>query len=129
MDRLDDFIARRRVLAAAYDKAFAGFEPFAPPVAREGYIHTYQSYCGVLTDAARVSRNDAMNRLKERGVTTRRGCMAVHREPFFIQRFGALDLPVSDHLEANSITLPLYPSMTPSEQEQVIEAVRAVLGS
>jgi perosamine synthetase len=127
MDRLASFIERRRSLAAIYNSAFEDLESFAPPLAREGYLHTYQSYCGVLTDAAPCDRNTAMNLLKGRGVTTRRGCMAIHREPYFQQRYGNTALPVSERLERRSITLPLYPSMTADEQAQVIEAVRAVL--
>jgi dTDP-4-amino-4,6-dideoxygalactose transaminase len=128
LDRLGSFIDRRRRLAAGYNEAFSAMPEIAPPLAREGYLHTYQSYCVVLTDAAKVDRNTAMNRLKEHGITTRRGCMAIHLEPYFVRRYGHVSLPISERLERDSITLPLYPSMTSDEQEQVIKAVQAILG-
>jgi len=125
--RLDWAIARRRELAAAYDAALAGIEAVQVPHARDGFFHTYQSYCIVLTDAARITRDEAMQQLKRRGVTTRRGCMAVHLEPYVTKRYGRASLPVSERLEARSIAIPLFPTMTADEQAQVIEAVRDVV--
>lgn len=126
-ERLDWLIERRRALAARYDAEFAPLEAVATPGWRAGYLHTYQSYCIVLTDAAAVDQRATMRALKARGVTTRRGCMAIHQEPYFVRQFGRVSLPVSERLAARSITIPLYPTMTAEEQDRVIEAVRDVL--
>jgi perosamine synthetase len=126
-ERLDWLIARRRELAAAYDRAFASLESITVPAAPRGYLHTYQSYCIVLTDAARVTRAEAMEALLDHGVTTRRGCMAVHLEPYYVRRFGLARLPVAERLAARSIALPLYPTMTHEEQAPVIDQVTALL--
>lgn len=127
LDRLEWLIERRRELAAEYDRVFADLETVDIPSYREGFLHTYQSYAVVLTDAATLDRDSVMRELKTRGITSRRGCMAVHREPYFMKRFGQARLPVAERLEARSITLPLFPSMTASEQARVIEAVSDVL--
>jgi dTDP-4-amino-4,6-dideoxygalactose transaminase len=126
-ERLDWLIERRRSLAAAYDRAFKSLETVSVPAARDGCLHTYQSYCIVLDEHAPLTRNAAMNRLKERGVTTRRGCMAVHTEPYMTRRYGRHSLPVSERLEAQTIALPLYPTMTADDQGYVVECVRDVL--
>jgi perosamine synthetase len=127
LDRLDAQIAARRALAAAYDAAFASLESVRVPGAPEGHFHTYQSYCIVLTDGARLSQPEVMLQLKARGVTTRRGCMAIHAEPYFVQRYGRMVLPVAEELAERSIALPLFASMTPDEQAHVIESVQDVL--
>jgi perosamine synthetase len=64
-----------------------------------------------------------MQVLLERGISTRRGCMAVHLEPYFVKRFGLARLPVAERLAARTIALPLYPSLTDDEQAYVIEQV------
>jgi dTDP-4-amino-4,6-dideoxygalactose transaminase len=127
LDRLDWLIERRRALAAAYDAAFADLEAISVPGWRPGYLHTYQSYCIVLTDASPVDQASAMRALKERGVTTRRGCMAIHQEPYFVKRYGHVSLPVSERLAARTVTIPLYPTMTGDEQAHVIESVREIV--
>jgi dTDP-4-amino-4,6-dideoxygalactose transaminase len=68
-----------------------------------------------------------MRELKGRGITSRRGCMAIHLEPYFVKRYGLERLPVSEMLSKRSIAIPLYPTMTDEEQTRVIDAVRAVI--
>ncbi|HEY8172375.1 MAG TPA: DegT/DnrJ/EryC1/StrS family aminotransferase [Dehalococcoidia bacterium] len=127
LDRLEWLIERRRELAARFDAAFAAIDEISVPAYRDGYLHTYQSYCVVLTDAARIDQATAMRELKARGITSRRGCMAIHLEPYFVKRYGLERLPVSEMLSKRSIAIPLYPTMTDEEQTRVIDAVRAVI--
>ena len=127
LDRLEWLIERRRAVAAAYNEAFAELRSIALPVARPGFLHTYQSYQIVL-GATDIPRNTVMRELKRRGVTTRRGCMAVHKEPYVVRRFGYTPLPVAERLESRGICIPLYPSMEPGEQKQVVDAVWDILG-
>lgn len=127
MDRLDGLIAKRRALAEAYDRAFAHLDSLTVVEPQPGFFHTYQSYCIVLTDASPVNREEAMRKLTAAGVTTRRGCGAVHLEPFFVKRFGLARLPVSERLSARSIAIPLYPSMSDGEQHYVVEQVVGML--
>lgn len=127
LDRLGWLIERRRELAAEFDRRFVDLRSVATPIARPGFLHTYQSYAVVLTDDAPVERDEAMRQLKQRGITTRRGCMAVHLEPYYLRKFGRSRLPVAERLEARSITLPLFPSLSLDEQSRVIEAVWEVL--
>jgi dTDP-4-amino-4,6-dideoxygalactose transaminase len=79
-----------------------------------------------LTKDAPVSRDDLMQALLDRGISTRRGIMASHRElPYRHARWE------SELLETNAATdecviLPLFHQMTEQEQEFVIESIREV---
>jgi dTDP-4-amino-4,6-dideoxygalactose transaminase len=128
LDRLDAQIEERRALAARYNDAFAGIEQIAAPAARDGFLHTYQSYVIVLTEAAHIDMRAFMARLKDAGIATRRGCMAVHREPYFVRRFGAprlggVRLPVAERLAERGVAIPLFPGMTADDQDFVIRVV------
>lgn len=127
IERLDGIIARRRALAAVYNAAFASLEDVVVPAEPAGHVHTYQTYAIVLGDSVRRSRDDVMQSLLARGVTTRRGCMAVHLEPYFVKRYGLARLPVAERLAARSIALPLFPTMSEHQQTHVIEQVRTLL--
>jgi dTDP-4-amino-4,6-dideoxygalactose transaminase len=95
--------------------------------AREGWHHTYQTYCIVLGDGIRLTQQEVMNGLKEVGVTTRRSCMAIHLEPYARRMFGDVALPVAERLTHRAIAIPLYPTMTDDEQAYVIEQVRLLV--
>ena len=122
MKRLDDLLARRRAVAARYNAAFCKVEqlqiPAQPPYAQ----HSYQSYLIRLRRNAPVSRDDVMRELIAAGVTCRRGIPPIHLEPVYLER-GQVSLPITEAVAAGSIFLPMYASLTESDQARVIDAV------
>jgi dTDP-4-amino-4,6-dideoxygalactose transaminase len=48
-----------------------------------------------------------------------------HRQAYVLELAIEADLPNTDAAAASSISLPMYPSLAETEQDQVIEALRA----
>jgi perosamine synthetase len=63
--------------------------------------------------------------LASAGVSTRRGVMAVHLEPFY--RTSGCVLPETERATAETLLLPLFAGMTDGEQDHVIESLAASL--
>lgn len=80
LGKLDSFVQTRRALAARYDVALREIDgvdvPFEPDFAKTNY----QSYIIRLRHADAGQRNRVLNEMHRRGVATRRGLMAIHRE-------------------------------------------------
>ena len=57
----------------------------------------------------------------KRGISTRRGIMAIHREPCY-QNLRA-NLPATDWASQHTIAIPLYPSMTKNDVQYVIHNI------
>jgi len=73
LGKLDQLIARRRVLAQRYQRSLAGI-PGLRTITDPGYGRTnYQSFWVLLPDDFPVSRDELMWRLAEAGVSARRG--------------------------------------------------------
>jgi dTDP-4-amino-4,6-dideoxygalactose transaminase len=72
-----------------------------------------------------VDRAQFRETLASRGVQTSMHYPPVHG--FSIYEQGAPALPVTDTYAARTVTLPLYPHMTESQQDTVIEAVGSAL--
>jgi len=119
MKRLDGIIARRRQLAERYTELLGTIPGIRPPADPED-THTYQSYMVVL-DGPKL-REKVMDELLAKGIATRRGVMACHREPIYADR--KWHLPVTDDVTGRGLILPLYPQMTEAEQDYVVEALR-----
>jgi dTDP-4-amino-4,6-dideoxygalactose transaminase len=47
--------------------------------------------------------------------------MAIHSEPYYRERDPGLRLPVTDSATRHTLLLPIYATMTSTEQEYVIE--------
>ena len=121
MGRLECVLAERRSLARRYGELLAGEERVATPVEPQGYRHTYQSYCIRLD--GRQSRPAIMSELAAQGIATRRGVMAIHREPYYRSIYPDLCLPVTEQATDCTLLLPLFPGMTHAEQDRVVEAL------
>jgi perosamine synthetase len=122
MGKLPAILAERRERAQRYNELLGGDERFRVPSEPAGFRHTYQSYCIRLRSGR--PRSDVMNRLLEVGIATRRGVMAIHREPFYRERYPDVSLPVTERASEETLLLPLYVGMTDDEQDQVVHHLR-----
>jgi perosamine synthetase len=119
--RLDAMIERRHEVAGRYAEALADVDGVQLPFSSGDAPHTYQSYMIQLAPGLGVSRDDLMQQLLSVGVATRRGVMAIHLEPYYRERCSELRLPVTESATRHTVLLPIYASMTDTEQEYVIE--------
>lgn len=120
LDRLPGFLERRRSRAQRYTEALSEVNCLVPPAQAEGSLHTYQSYMVRVLPHSLVTRDQLMQKLLDRGISTRRGIMAIHREKPYA---GNWSLAETDRVTDECIILPLYHQMTDIEQEYVIHAV------
>jgi dTDP-4-amino-4,6-dideoxygalactose transaminase len=84
----------------------------------------YQSYSVILSPDYPTARNELMSALQADGVSSRRGVMAIHREPAYADQ-STTPLPNTDYVTDRSIILPLYHQMTSSDIERVASIVRS----
>lgn len=103
LERLEDMIARKRVLAARYIEAFAGVEGVRSLVEPAGSRSNAWLNGVVLDDAAQ--RDPSLEALAAAGLTGRPLWTLMHRLPMYAACPRA-PLPVAEALEARVITLP-----------------------
>ena len=77
-------------------------------------------------DRLNLSRNRLMERLEERGVSTRQGTHAVHTLGYYRTRYDLIpeDYIISYGADRLSLALPLYASLSEEEQEYVVEQIK-----
>ncbi len=126
--RLDGLLEQRRHLAGRYSEALARLGWLTPPSQPPGCRHNFQSYMVRLGPGAPVGRDALMQELLERSVSTRRGVMAIHREPPYRTRRPHGDdwLPETDTAADETVILPLFHQMTEEEQDYVIECLHDI---
>jgi dTDP-4-amino-4,6-dideoxygalactose transaminase len=120
--RLDEMLAKRRRLADRYTSRLASLTWLVPPVEPAGSRHSFQSYMVRLSSDAPVERDHVMQELLNRGISSRRGIMAIHREAPY-RRGRDCHLPVTDMVTDTTLVLPLFHEMTDEDQDYVIECL------
>lgn len=129
LGKLGVFAAARRRLAARYDTLLAPLAPLLRPIPRMPWCRPAWHLYGVLVDfaAAGLHRAEVMRKLQAMGVGTQVHYLPVHRQPYYRDRCGVLDLPGADAYYARCLSLPLFPAMTEEDQDRVVGSLAAVL--
>jgi dTDP-4-amino-4,6-dideoxygalactose transaminase len=127
LKRLDGMIERRCQIASRYDESLADVDGVQLPLSSRDTPHTYQSYMIQLAPEIGINREQLMQQLLTVGIATRRGVMAIHSEPYYRQRYPGVRLPVTEAATRQTLLLPIYATMTSSEQEYVVEHLLAAL--
>ena len=128
--KLPRLLDRRRALAACYEAALARLAPVVRLAARPAWSDPVLHLLTVLIDfeAAGRTRAEVMAGLKERGVGSQVHYIPVHRQPYYVGRYGLADLPGADAWYARCLSLPLYPTMDDADVDRVVGALAEVLG-
>jgi perosamine synthetase len=140
LSRLSPIVAERRALAERYAARLCDNPVVAPPAEPARTRVNWQSYPITLRDPARVSQQQAMQFLLDRGVACRRGVHNAHQEPAYAGRnnwsCGDTEcthsgdrcprLAVSERLRDETILIPLFHGLTRDEQDYVLDALDAL---
>jgi dTDP-4-amino-4,6-dideoxygalactose transaminase len=125
LPHLDDWTALRQERAGWYDELLAGTPAVTPAAARDR-SHVYHLYVIQVDD-----RDALQEHLAAQDIAT--GIhypTPVHLQPgYAFLGYGAGDLPVTESVSARILSLPMYPELTRSQVERVVEAVREGLGA
>lgn len=126
MRKLDALIARKRNLAAQYTEKLTTIDGVKVPCEPIWSGHIYQSYVVLLDEG--IDRDEVITAMKEQGIETTLGTYALHAQPFFAREYNYRtgDLPNSHQAYRQSLTLPLYPTMSDDEQQFVVNSILAI---
>jgi dTDP-4-amino-4,6-dideoxygalactose transaminase len=127
MRKLDTLIARKRELAASLTAQIQGIPGVRVPTIPAWGGHIFQSYVTLLDEG--IDRDRVITAMRDKGIETTLGTYALHAEPFFMEALGHHegDMACSYQAYRQSLTLPLYPTMTEAEVERVASTLRSVL--
>ena len=128
MDRLDEFVSRRRYLAARYDELLKDL-PLKTPHQSEDTNSSWHIYVVRLDrSAVKKSKVQIFDEMRARGVTLNLHYIPVHTQPYY-ERLGHRpgECPAAMEYYAEAFTLPLYYRLTDEQQDYVVESLRAVL--
>ncbi len=136
LERLSEILAQRRALAKRYAAWLAGVPGLRLPDEPSWARTNWQSYYVRLPEGC--DQRGVMQRLLDRGVSTKRGVTCVHREPAYAHepwtcgpRARTCTCPPgtcaglceSERAEDRGLLLPLYPGMGEAAQDRVVAAL------
>jgi perosamine synthetase len=132
LERLDEFVARKRSMGARYDAQLRDSVPAQLPLPRNDCAdNIYWIFGLVLSESAGMNSEGAMKLLAERGIGCRPFFYPMHRQPI-LRQMGLFDgdsYPVAEALYQRGFYIPSGLALTAEQMDRVIDATKDVLGT
>lgn len=120
MERIDEFVARKRAIAGQYSAQLADVPGLRLPVERPGFTNVYWMYSIVVGESYSLSRDELVLALRARGIDSR---------PFFhsldtLPPYAAAEpLPVSLALSRTGLNVPSSPKLADGQIDYICETL------
>lgn len=128
MQRLDEFVARRRYLVERYNQLLKGL-PVRTPFQHADANPSWHIYIArVDFHQIGIEKQALFQHMRQRGIVLNLHYIPVYTHPYY-QEFGFCkeDFPVSEQYYEEAFTLPLYYEMTDERQESIIANLKEEL--
>lgn len=129
LERLEEFVARKRAMGKRYTEAFADLSGVQLPLPATSYARNiYWVFGIVLDESIPYDATEMMRQLKENGVGTRPFFFGMHEQPVFRERglFAEGKYPVTERLSRRGFYIPSGLGLSDEQIMLVIDRVRSV---
>jgi dTDP-4-amino-4,6-dideoxygalactose transaminase len=129
LSKLDKFIDERDQWANYYHAELSKVSWLRIPKYEANFKHGWQSYVLFVDEVkAPIKRNDLMEYLQQRGISTRPGTHAVHMLGFYKNAFNidAQDYPGAYQANEFSMSIPLHNRMTSEDYEYIVKTISEI---
>ncbi len=130
LDRLQSYVERRNVLARRYDAAL-GALPLTLPAILEHNISAFHLYV-VRIQPLRTAKShrQIFDELRSKGIGVNLHYMPVHLQPYYRDLgFAEGQFPEAEAYGDQAISLPLFPTLTFEQQDEVVNSLHQILGN
>ena len=122
--KLGRFVGRRRAIAARYDEAFASVRSLTIPGRRDGAESSWHLY--VLRVARADRRRAFFEALQGAGLGVQVHYPMVYDHPYYRELgYRPGSCPAAEDYSSRAVSIPLFPAMTDSDVDRVVETVIA----
>lgn len=129
LSKLDRFIDERSHWAAYYRRELSDIPWLRLPAEPNHGRHAWQAFVTYIDpDKAPRPRDEIMESLQSRGISTRPGTHAVHMLGYYRKTYGlsAADFPASSDCDRQTMAIPLHNRMTEDDYKYVADALRQI---
>lgn len=129
MTRLNPYVARRHEIAERYNALLAD-QPLTLPWQHPDSYSAYHLYVIRLQlDKIGVTHLQVFESLRARDIMVNLHYIPVHLQPYYQQRgFKQGDYPEAERYYREAISIPMHPTLTDAEQNEVVSALREAMG-
>lgn len=123
--KLDDFVARRRMVAQKYDRELKGIGDLILPVQAEGCNSSWHLYT---IQVQHNRRREIYMKMREKGIGVDVHYLPVYKHPYFQENgYQNVCCPKAENLYRQILSIPIYYGLTDDQQNYVIKTIKCLL--
>lgn len=128
LSKLDVNIARRKILAKQYDKAFKNYSFINPLYEYDGKSSYHLYVVRIDFEQLKLSKIELFNKLLEYDFGIMVHYIPINKQPYYVKLgYGNESTPNMDKYYEEAISLPMYYSLLDEEQDYVIKSLVEIL--
>jgi len=130
MTRLKQYVARRHELARRYDELLKDLPVITPWQHPDGYSGLHLYVIRVQLDKIQKTHLQVFEAMRAKDIIVNLHYIPVHTQPYYQQMgFKVGQFPEAERYYAEAISIPMYPTMTEAQQDEVVSCLREALGA
>ncbi|MBV7388034.1 DegT/DnrJ/EryC1/StrS family aminotransferase [Pasteurellaceae bacterium TAE3-ERU1] len=132
LKKIDRFYQKREEMVQRYERELQGLPLILPARPKEdNSTHAWHIYPVRLSDEAKISRDDFIIKMSEKGIGCSVHFIPLHKHPVWRDTYSlrAEDFPVAEALFAKEVSIPLFTAMTDDDQTRVIQTIKEILSA
>lgn len=129
LKKLSSFVRIRNEMAQRYDEAL-NVSGLNLPVVRHDRKSSFHLYIVRTEDESGVGRKQLFERLRTHGIQVNVHYLPIYRHPYYLRtgKYSPDSFPNAEKYYWSCISLPIYPDLTSSDQQKVLEALSMDVG-
>ena len=130
LSKLEEFLAKRRNIAQAYDKLFADDSRFLIPRRRTNIEHSYHLYSLQFDfSVGQCTRSQLFHEMEKKGIMLQVHYIPVYWHPIYVQKFGYPRgyCQNAEKFYSREFSLPIHPGLTLDDANYVVDALGSIL--
>ena len=128
MQRLDEFVANRHTLAKRYNQLLTNLPVITPWQHPDNYSGLHLYVIRLNLNAIHKTHREVFELLRDANIGVNLHYIPVYRQPYYEELgFKAGYCPEAENYYKEAISIPMYPSLTYSDQDHVVNSLRNIL--
>jgi dTDP-4-amino-4,6-dideoxygalactose transaminase len=129
-DRLDAYVAQRHQLARRYDELLKELPLTLPWQHPDGYSGLHLYVIRLDLDKSNSTQSEIIESLRGMGIGVNVHYIPVHTQPYYrAMGFRSGQFPEAEAYYREAISLPMFPTMTRPQQDEVVAGLQTVLSA
>ncbi len=129
MERLEEYVTRRHTLARRYDELLKDLPITIPWQHPDGYSGLHLYVIRLQLGKIQKTHLQVFEALRADDIIVNLHYIPVHTQPYFREMgFTPGQFPEAERYYSEAISIPMYPTMTEMQQDEVVDCLRKALG-